>query len=179
MAAFNIRGADGLRLAVLHDDHVTIGREATCEIVLADDALVSRRHAVVEARDGGWWIRDCGSRNGTRVNGTRLADAVPLHDADEVRIGTTTLVFAADAADPNATLVERDARDEAVALSEREREIVACVAGGLTDKAIAQRLGVTVATVRSHLERVRDKTGRRRRADLARLAHELALEPRR
>jgi DNA-binding CsgD family transcriptional regulator len=55
-------------------------------------------------------------------------------------------------------------------LSTRERELVALVAQGRTDTQIAGQLYITVSTVRSHLDRIRDKTGSRRRADLTRLA---------
>jgi DNA-binding CsgD family transcriptional regulator len=55
-------------------------------------------------------------------------------------------------------------------LSPRERELVTLVARGRTDAQIAAELHITVRTVRSHLDRIRDKTGCRRRADLTRLA---------
>jgi predicted ATPase/DNA-binding CsgD family transcriptional regulator len=55
-------------------------------------------------------------------------------------------------------------------LSVRERELVTLVAQGHTDVQIAGRLYIAVSTVRSHLDRIRDKTGSRRRADLTRLA---------
>ena len=55
-------------------------------------------------------------------------------------------------------------------LSVRERELVTLVARGLTDVQIAAELFISVRTVRSHLDRIRDKTGARRRADLTRLA---------
>jgi predicted ATPase/DNA-binding CsgD family transcriptional regulator len=55
-------------------------------------------------------------------------------------------------------------------LSQREQELLALVARGLTDAEIAGRLYISVNTVRSHLERIREKTGSRRRADLTRLA---------
>ena len=55
-------------------------------------------------------------------------------------------------------------------LSPRERELVTLVARGHTDARIAAQLYITVCTVSSHLDRVRDKTGCRRRADLTRLA---------
>jgi DNA-binding CsgD family transcriptional regulator len=55
-------------------------------------------------------------------------------------------------------------------LSPRERELVALVAQGHTDAQIASRLYISVRTVGSHLDRIRDKTGCRRRADLTRLA---------
>jgi len=55
-------------------------------------------------------------------------------------------------------------------LSDRERELVTLVAQGRTDAEIAALLFISVRTVGSHLDRIRDKTGCRRRADLTRLA---------
>jgi non-specific serine/threonine protein kinase len=55
-------------------------------------------------------------------------------------------------------------------LSARERELVTLVAQGHTDTQIAAQLFISVRTVSTHLDRVRDKTGCRRRADLTRLA---------
>jgi DNA-binding NarL/FixJ family response regulator len=55
-------------------------------------------------------------------------------------------------------------------LSERERELVTLVAQGHTDAQIAEKLFISVSTVRTHLDRIRDKSGCRRRADLTRLA---------
>jgi predicted ATPase/DNA-binding CsgD family transcriptional regulator len=55
-------------------------------------------------------------------------------------------------------------------LSARERELVILVAQGRTDAEIAAQLYISIRTVRSHLDRIRDKTGCRRRADLTRLA---------
>ena len=58
----------------------------------------------------------------------------------------------------------------AARLSPRERELITLVAQGRTDAQIAAQLYITVRTVSSHLDRIRDKTGCRRRADLTRLA---------
>jgi DNA-binding CsgD family transcriptional regulator len=55
-------------------------------------------------------------------------------------------------------------------LSPRERELITLVAQGRTDAQIAAQLYISVRTVSSHLDRIRDKTGCRRRADLTRLA---------
>ena len=55
-------------------------------------------------------------------------------------------------------------------LSARERELVTLVAQGRTNAQIAAELYISVRTVGSHLDRIRDKTGCRRRADLIRLA---------
>lgn len=53
-------------------------------------------------------------------------------------------------------------------LTARELEVVALVADGHTDLEIADTLYLSVRTVRSHLDRIRAKTGKRRRADLTR-----------
>ncbi len=55
-------------------------------------------------------------------------------------------------------------------LSPRERELVTLVARGRTDAQIAAQMYISVRTVSTHLDRIRDKTGCRRRADLTRLA---------
>jgi predicted ATPase/DNA-binding CsgD family transcriptional regulator len=55
-------------------------------------------------------------------------------------------------------------------LSPRERQLISLVAQGRTDAEIATDLHISIRTVRSHLDRIRDKTGCRRRADLTRLA---------
>ena len=55
-------------------------------------------------------------------------------------------------------------------LSARECELVILVAQGRTNAQIAAELFISIRTVSSHLDRIRDKTGARRRADLTRLA---------
>ena len=55
-------------------------------------------------------------------------------------------------------------------LSVRERELVTLVAQGRTNAQIAAQLYISIHTVGSHLDRIRDKTGCRRRTDLTRLA---------
>ena len=60
-------------------------------------------------------------------------------------------------------------------LSARERELITLVAQGRTNAQIAAQLYISVNTVSSHLDRIRDKTGARRRADLTRLALTAAL----
>src|ERR1700677_1794185 len=63
----------------------------------------------------------------------------------------------------------------AARLSARERELVGLVARGYTDAQIAGQMFISVRKVSSHLDRIRNKTGCRRRADLTRLAHSAAL----
>jgi predicted ATPase/DNA-binding CsgD family transcriptional regulator len=104
--------------------------------------------------------------------GTRAAErrgaAMSLATAAEY-----ALMLAAAEQQPSAAADEPGAAGALPALallSPRERELVTLVAQGRTDAQIAAQLYITVRTVSSHLDRIRDKTGCRRRADLTRLA---------
>jgi pSer/pThr/pTyr-binding forkhead associated (FHA) protein len=56
-------------------DHITVALKA-----------VGRRHAVIEYRDGGYWIADQGSINGTWLNGKRITGVRRLHNGDRIRM---------------------------------------------------------------------------------------------
>lgn len=60
-------------------------------------------------------------------------------------------------------------------LTEREREVMALVAGGLTNEDIAKRLFLSPATAKTHVSRAMIKVGARDRAQLVVLAYETGL----
>jgi hypothetical protein len=66
---------------------VVLGRGVEADVQLPDTG-VSRRHAQVD----GARIQDLGSTNGTRVNGSRVAEA-DLDDGDRITLGSTEIVF--------------------------------------------------------------------------------------
>jgi hypothetical protein len=72
-------------------DSFTIGRDVDCDLVLPD-MTVSRNHADLRRGADDWLLTDAGSTNGTRVNGWRVTEPVPLRAGDEVRFGALTLV---------------------------------------------------------------------------------------
>jgi pSer/pThr/pTyr-binding forkhead associated (FHA) protein len=76
---------------LLEDESTTIGRSPDCGIFL-DDVTVSRRHGVVIQREGGIFIEDQGSLNGTFVNRKRVESA-RLEDGDEVQVGKYRMTF--------------------------------------------------------------------------------------
>jgi DNA-binding NarL/FixJ family response regulator len=83
---------------------------------------------------------------------------------------TRTLIaeFAARAKQPPSSA----ALDE---LTDREREVMALAAGGLSNEQIAQRLVLSVATAKTHISRAMVKLGVRDRAQLVVLAYETGL----
>jgi pSer/pThr/pTyr-binding forkhead associated (FHA) protein len=74
-------------------ERTRIGRSPECEIFL-DDVTVSRNHAILIARDGGYAVEDQGSLNGTFVNRRRIDNAI-LQSGDELQIGKYRMTFIA------------------------------------------------------------------------------------
>jgi len=69
----------------------SIGRGPGNQLVI-DEPAVSRRHALIDATQGGYVIEDLNSRNGLLVNGQRHEVAV-LRSGDVIGIGSVRLVF--------------------------------------------------------------------------------------
>jgi pSer/pThr/pTyr-binding forkhead associated (FHA) protein len=72
----------------------TIGRGPFNDVVIADES-VSDTHAKLQRRDGGWFVLDMGSTNGTYVGGTRIAEERRLEGAPDVRFGGVKMIFRA------------------------------------------------------------------------------------
>jgi DNA-binding NtrC family response regulator len=84
--------ADRTRVVDLREgEEVTFGRSREATVAL-EDPRVSRRHAAVVRRGGALYVRDLGSRNGTRVNAQPVAGEQRLAPGDEVGIGGAAIV---------------------------------------------------------------------------------------
>jgi adenylate cyclase len=70
-----------------------IGRTDENAIVLEDD-MISRNHAMIQRfEDGGYYLTDLGSRNGSFVNRRRVTAPVALHDGDRLEFGKAQVLF--------------------------------------------------------------------------------------
>ena len=88
-----LRFGDEERRYPLSEVPCGIGRSSQNDIVLVSDKI-SRNHALVQRNDsGGYSVFDLGSRNGTFLNGRRLAGPAELRGGDVVTIDAFTLVF--------------------------------------------------------------------------------------
>jgi pSer/pThr/pTyr-binding forkhead associated (FHA) protein len=97
---------------------VTLGRSSYSSIVI-ENPLASRDHAAVRVVSGKLEVRDLGSKNGTVVNGQRIAQPYLLEVGDRVKIGTDVIdVVRVEAGDPvrhrAITLPGRSNRPEGV-----------------------------------------------------------------
>jgi pSer/pThr/pTyr-binding forkhead associated (FHA) protein len=70
-----------------------IGRDQTNNISITNDHYISRHHSWVLQMQGGYWIEDLGSTNGTLVNGELLGERRQINPGDRLTIGKTELIF--------------------------------------------------------------------------------------
>src|SRR6185503_5780274 len=92
--------SSGRREIPLGRSLMSIGRDPSNDVVLPD-AMVSRRHAVIELRGTQYFLRDCNSSNGSLVNGDRISER-SLRDGDLVAIGTARMLFRDERANEEA-----------------------------------------------------------------------------
>lgn len=71
-------------------ERITLGRSKSCTCLI-EDRFLSRTHAEIVAREGKWFVRDCGSANGTFVNGARIDREVEFRHGDAICIGDTEI----------------------------------------------------------------------------------------
>jgi len=90
-----IHSSDGKTKALpLNQSRYTIGRSSASELCYPDDAGLSRQHFALEAQGEQWMVRDLGSKNGTYVNGVRIAEPVTLGPNDRITAGHLMVEFA-------------------------------------------------------------------------------------
>lgn len=75
-------------------DQLTIGRSKD-NVIVVDDGLASRYHAVVQKIKKDYYIKDLDSTNGVFVNGKKIPEDkyLKLERGDIVRVGRTELTF--------------------------------------------------------------------------------------
>ncbi len=71
---------------------MVVGRAPECAICVEDE-FASNQHARIYRAEGGYYVEDLGSTNGTYVNGRRINYPTELRYGDRIRVGRTVLEF--------------------------------------------------------------------------------------
>ena len=104
-----IQGPDTGRTVALVQGDNRVGRQS--DPITLSDGTASRQHASMMRENGNWVLSDLGSANGTFLNGERLLKPTELHRGDQIRCGSTIMVFStADTATPAPVDVDHDGR---------------------------------------------------------------------
>jgi len=90
-----VPGRDTEQVRLDGDGPFPLGRGPDNKIVVNDSA-VSRKHAEIVRRGGGYWIDDLKSKNGTKLNGTLIQASTELHPGDRIDIGPCQIHFGRD-----------------------------------------------------------------------------------
>lgn len=86
-----IHGSNQGNRCELDETPLTIGRDSANQLQVSDPQ-VSRFHAQISAVDGAYVFKDCGSSNGSYINGLRIGEH-KLESGDQVQLGDTVLEF--------------------------------------------------------------------------------------
>jgi S1-C subfamily serine protease len=87
------RAGKALEARELRSGSLTLGRDASCDVVLDDDEA-SRTHARITVQpDGSLVVEDLGSLNGSFVDGARIEGPTAVGDGGKVRVGETTIAI--------------------------------------------------------------------------------------
>jgi signal transduction histidine kinase len=89
-----LQGPDKGRTLQTSDDVVLLGR-GSAQVPLTDQTI-SRRHAELMLAEDGWVLQDLDSANGTYVNGVRIHKPTRLKHGDQIRVGSTLMVYTGD-----------------------------------------------------------------------------------
>jgi phosphoserine phosphatase RsbU/P len=92
MAEITIQTGRSRERVPLLKERITIGRSRDSDIFLPDQWL-SRQHAEIRRRDGGFFLADLASKNGTLLNGSPARKASRLQDGDVITLGEHVLTF--------------------------------------------------------------------------------------
>ncbi len=76
----------------LKGEKISIGRSEDNDLALPDP-FSSGHHAVISPADGGYVVRDNGSKNGTFLNGKKVQGEIELKRGDEILVGSTRIIF--------------------------------------------------------------------------------------
>jgi hypothetical protein len=97
MPRLRVESAPGLRAGAVYDlsNGAILGRGSEADIVL-EDSFSSSRHARLIPQGDAVVLEDCGSTNGTYLNGEPLGGPQPLHEGDRIKIGDSEFSFERD-----------------------------------------------------------------------------------
>ncbi|MCW2994162.1 MAG: hypothetical protein JWQ18_1657 [Conexibacter sp.] len=166
------RDAEGAQVLTTLDDGkplLTVGRDPACDLPLTWDDSVSRTHALLEPLGRTWTLVDDGiSRNGSFVNGQRIAARVRLADGDALRFGETLVAFHAPATGERAGVTRTQEPLLSAPVTPMQRKVLLALcrpmleggnryASPASNPQIAEELVLSIDAIKTHLRGLFDR----------------------
>ena len=94
MKELQILSPDGTSQVIpLQGQRITLGRSSASDLPFPNDNGLSRQHLALESDGSGWALSDLGSKNGTVLNGVKVASRTPLKSGDRIMAGHLVLIY--------------------------------------------------------------------------------------
>jgi hypothetical protein len=148
---------------------VTIGRRPDNDVALLGDTEISRVHAQLEPVGRDWVLIDDGlSRNGSYVNGERIAGRRRLRDGDRLCFGETPVLFRAPSSEDSLSTAVVKLGQGPIALTETQRRVLVALcrplahsayAAPASNREVADEVHLSVDAVKAHLRVIFERLG--------------------
>ncbi len=131
-------GKSAGRAIAIKRNKLLIGRAEECDVRPLSEE-VSRRHCAITVGPADVWVEDLGSRNGTFVNGAKIAERTKVADGDIVRVGSLELKVSCTMPAPQAAGTEDDvsrwlmADDQPAGMSDTTRSLTPAADDSVAD----------------------------------------------
>jgi pSer/pThr/pTyr-binding forkhead associated (FHA) protein len=156
------RGQQLIRKLDRGRDRLTVGRSEAADLSLEFDPEVSRVHAELERLGDDWTVADDGlSRNGSFVNGERVAGRRRLRDGDALRFGDTLVLFRSPAHAGGEETVPAADRPDVSRVTDTQRRVLIALcrpfregsefASPASNKQVADEVFLSVDAVKANL----------------------------
>ncbi len=152
----------------INKNDFSIGRNDDQDLILSSHS-VSRVHARISIHRGDLFVSDAGSKNGTMLNGTKVASKTLLRDHDILKIGNYEFTIMAkneghSSPEVIRTILETEKDDskdfaDRYNLSPRERDVLYFLIRGKTVPEIGEKLFISPGTAKLHTLNIYKKTG--------------------
>lgn len=176
MKELQILSPDGKsRQFPLQGERLSLGRSTSAELSFPEDNGLSRRHLSLERDGDGWAITDLASKNGTILNGQKLAGRAPLKSGDRITAGHLILIYDSASARQSRPVVVFDPKDDADD-QDFSATVVTDLAGLIKADAARNEAGAAAHQISALIRAGNELAGQRPLPELFRFILDLAIQ---
>ncbi|HKD07052.1 MAG TPA: SpoIIE family protein phosphatase [Bryobacteraceae bacterium] len=176
MKELQILSPDGkTQFVPLSKPRITLGRSSTADFSFPNDNGLSRQHLAIESEGDEWAVQDLGSKNGTVLNGVRVAARTPLKSGDRIMAGHLIVIYDVTSNASTRPVVVFDPLDEAEERTSSST-VITNLEGVITPPTGGDSQGVAAAQVSALIRAGNELASHRPLPELFRFILDLAIQ---